>query len=72
VSRLRDEITLRDPVGKGTDREVGAKAPVGAVAFQGRALEPYCKVGSTSIDPDLPLNAVRKGGLVFVAEIADP
>jgi hypothetical protein len=24
---------------------------------QGRALEPYCKVGSASIDPDLPLRA---------------
>ena len=57
-------FTLGDPAGKGTDLLVGTKAPFGAVAIQGRALEPYCKVGSASIDPDLPLRTRASGTTV--------
>ncbi len=47
--------TLRDPVGRAHGAVEGANAD------QGRALKPYCEVGSASIDPDLPLGSVPRG-----------
>jgi hypothetical protein len=59
LRKQRRKATPRDPVGRiRKTKRLRARRPRWRNrASQGRALEPQCKVGSTSIDPDLPLDA---------------